>query len=79
MPLAQITLRAEKDLENHETRDWGIDNPQPPLTRPLPRIAQGRAIRGERRKLVGTLTQGGARRSCPSLALGYFLMPFQGA
>ena len=29
--------------------------------------------------MVGTLTQGGARGSCPSLALGYIVMPLQGS
>ena len=49
-----------------------------PLTQPLPpnRLQSGRF--GGEEKLVGTLTQGGAKGSCPSLALGYFLMPFSG-
>jgi hypothetical protein len=58
--------------------DLGIGSQPTPSPNLSPRIAQRRAIRGERRKLVGTLTKGGARGSCPSLALGYFLMPFQG-
>jgi 23S rRNA pseudouridine1911/1915/1917 synthase len=52
---------------------------RPPSPDLSPRIAQRRAIRGERRKLVGTLTQGGTRGSCPSLALGYFILPFRGS
>ena len=46
------------------------------------RKKQARCLRsqgfGGRGEMLGTLTQGGARGSCPSLALGYFLPPFTG-
>jgi hypothetical protein len=48
----------------------------PPHTSPLP---QHKNVFGEGEQMVGTLTQGGARVSCPSLALGYLLAPFQGS
>jgi hypothetical protein len=59
-------------------RDWAMAANRP-LTRSLSRIAQRWAIRGRGENGVGTLTQGGARGSGPSLALGYFVMPFQGS
>jgi hypothetical protein len=52
----------------HLLRDWARNAP---LSRPLPPNPPPMgASGGEEMKWVETLTQGGARRSCPSLALG---------
>ena len=56
-------------------RFWPGMPPTPSLS---PQIAKRWAIRGERRQILAKLTQGGARGSCPSLALGYFLPPLPG-
>src|SRR6266508_4223024 len=77
-PLSPITLHAEKSLENNETRDSPLGNPSPLSPDLSPRIAQGRRFGGRGEELAGTLTQGGARGSCPSLAPGYLLAPLQG-
>ena len=50
---------------------------RPPLPASPPESPQGGRFGGEE-KMVGTLTQGGARGSCPPLAMGYFLPPFTG-
>ena len=42
----QIKLRAEKQLEDNETRDSAIGNQPPPSPNLSPRIAQTRAIQG---------------------------------
>ena len=76
---AKITLRAEKCLENNETRDSLLGNKWPPLPTSPPESPKGGRFGGRGEELVGTLTQGGASGSCPSLALGYLLTPLQGS
>ena len=44
-----------------------------------PESPKGRAIRGERRRIGRNADPGRREGSCPSLALGYFLVPFQGS
>jgi len=59
--------------------------PTAPLTRPLPPNRPKAGDSGGEEKMGWNADpgrrEGGrrSRRSCPSLALGYFLMPFQGS
>ena len=84
MPIPANHATSRETFGGYETRDWPIGNERPPSPDLLsPRIGQRLPIREERRKLIGTLTQGCARGTAvpvllPSLALGYCLMPFQG-
>ena len=49
-----------------------------PLPTSPPESPKDGRFGGRGEELVETLTQGGAKGSCPSLDLGYFLVPFQG-
>jgi hypothetical protein len=64
---------------DNETPDAPLYNEWPPSPDLSPRIAQRRAIRGERRR-IGRNTDPGRREGLlPSLALGYPPAPLQGS
>jgi len=70
-------LRAEKCLENNETRDSPLGNKWPLLPTSPPESPKGGRFGGRGEEWVGTLTQGGARGDggpelLPSLARATF-------
>ena len=66
-PLAQIMLRAEKDLENNETRDSGIGNPPPPSPDLSPPNRPNAGDSGGEEKMGWNADPGQRAGSCPSL------------
>jgi len=70
----------QETFEYNETRDSPLGNQWPPSLNLSPRIAQKRAIRGERRRMGRNADPGRRERLLPSLAPGAnFRRPLQGS
>ena len=76
---AKLTLRASKTDNDNETRDSPLCNQWPPSPNLSPRIAEKRAIRGERRRNGRNADPGRRDGLLSALALGYILTPLQGS
>ena len=66
---AKITLRAEKRLENNETRDSPLGNKRPPSPDLSPRIAHKAGDSGGEEKMGWNADPGRREGSCPRLPL----------
>ena len=72
MSIRETTRFVPTNIErNNETPDSGLVQECPPLPASPPESPKAGDSGGEEIILVEILTQGGARGSCPSLALGY--------